>query len=232
MRLRGLKGHLLALSLLPVILGIVFTSGGGLWTMRASLEEQLWEQISQASERTRETMRDLEQRMHTHASGVSVRVLVREDTARANIPALTHALVQSYEAIRQLDQMLSVLEVTDANGKVLVRAQNPSQSGDSKAEMPDIVAALRGQAYSGVVRTPGTAKISSGAVVPLPLDGRIVGTVRAGLKLDNATAGKLSSLAGAAILLFEGDRLSGSSVPNQTATGLPAARQAAAACPW
>lgn len=222
MRLRGLRSHLLALSLLPALFGIIFTSGGGLWTMRVSLEEQLWEQMSQASERTLETMRDLEQRMHTHASGVSVRVLIRENTARANIPALSHALVQSYEAIRQLDPMLSVLEVTDATGKVLVRAQNPAQSGDSKAEMPDIAAALRGQAYSGVVRAPGGSEISTGAVVPLPLDGRIVGTVRAGLRLDNATASKLSSLAGAAILLFEGERLSGSSVPNQTITGLPA----------
>ena len=222
MRWRGLRVQLMALALLPVLFGIVFTSGGGLWTMRASLEEQLWDQMSQASERTRETMKDLEQRMHTHASGVSVRVLIRENTARANIPALSHALVQSYEAIRQLDPMLSVLEVTDASGKVLVRAQNPSQSGDSKADMADIATALRGQASSGVVRDANGAAIIAGAVVPLPLDGRIVGTVRAGLKLDNATANKLSSLAGAAIMLFEGDRLSGSSVPNQTATALPA----------
>ncbi len=222
MRWRGLRIQLLTLSLLPLFLGILFTSGGGLWTMRASLEEQLWEQMSQASERTRETLRDLEQRMHTHASGVSVRVLVRENTARANIPALSHALIQSYEAIRQLDPMLSVLEVTDANGKVLIRAQNPAQSGDSQADMQDIAAALRGQASSGVVRAGSGTDVISGAVVPLPLEGRIVGTVRAGLKLDNTTANKLSSLAGAAILLFEGDRLSGTSIPDQTAATLPA----------
>lgn len=199
--LSGLKPQLVLLGLLPALAGglLAVVAAGAM--MGSFSKEQATASTVAAAARAEALLADLQRRMGAHAAGVAVRAQVQQHTAAGERTALGAALGASYAALREGDPALAVLEVTDARGKVVFRAHNPAQHGDDKSAEPFVAAALRGQPASGAVVSPTSGQVALGATVPIVLDGRRVGTVKAAANLTQAAAVGLGRVVGAEVLL-------------------------------
>ncbi len=219
---RGLRGKLLLLAIIPAALATLAAAIGGLFSLRADQSSQQAAGLSRSASRAERSLQEQVQRMHAHAAGVAIRPAIADAVASSDRAALEPALLASFRALRDIDALVSVMEITDAAGKVLLRAHNPAQSGDDKSRLADVAAALAGTAKVGLERSPTSGQIAGGAVVPVRREGRVVGTLRVGFRLTASTATSLAAAAGTEVLLFSGETLAMSTVPEQRAEGVAA----------
>jgi methyl-accepting chemotaxis protein len=161
--------------------------------------------------------------MQGHATSLAVRPDLAAAVTAGDAGALRAIAVAALTALREVDPVVRVVEVTDATGRVLIRGHNPAQSGDNKANIPDVAAALRGSPGLGLTLSPTSGELAAGAVVPLRAEGRIIGTVKVAARLDAATAAELGRAGGAQVLLFGGTRLIASTLRagGEVPPGLP-----------
>jgi methyl-accepting chemotaxis protein len=227
MALHGLRSKLVLLALLPAMIASLAAALGGYLSLRADQSVQQTSNLDEAAARARRALNDEIHRMHIHAAGIAVRVLLGDAILARDPAALRSVLGASYQAVRAVDPVVSVMEVTDASGRVLHRAHNPEVAGDDKSRLPDVAAALAGRALPGLERSPSSGQISGGAVMPLRRDGKVIGTVRVGFRLDGETARRLGQFSGAEILLFSGERFVAGTVDGLTAETLDPAIAAA-----
>ncbi|MGQ9558613.1 MAG: methyl-accepting chemotaxis protein [Desulfurispora sp.] len=97
---------------------------------------------------------------------------------------------------------INTLEVTDAGGTVLMRGHKPEKFGDNKKDHEQISRALSGQVVSGLTISQTTGEAALDAVYPVLLDGQLVGTVKAGLYINDQLADFLGKTTGADVLFF------------------------------
>lgn len=83
-----------------------------------------------------------------------------------------------YDTLNQ-SQGISVFELGDAKGEVIIRGHNPRKSGDDKSSLPSIQSVLAGQSVSGF--EIGASGLSLRAIVPIVKDEKVVGTLQAGV---------------------------------------------------
>ncbi len=200
--LSGLKAKLVLLGLVPAVAaGLLAVLATGL-SMTSFTRGQATAQAQAAAERADVVLADLQRRMVAHAAGVAARVQIQQAAADADRALLARALAASYAALREGEPMLKVLEVTDARGRVIMRAHNPDQHGDDKSQDPAVAAALQGRVAAGAVVSPASGEVAMGATLPIRLDGRVVGTVKAAANLNQPVAEALGRLVGAEVLLL------------------------------
>jgi methyl-accepting chemotaxis protein len=92
--------------------------------------------------------------------------------------AIQNALLPLYSRSNK-EHNLTVMEIGDVNGKVLLRGHNPESFGDDKSDVPAIQNALAGETSSGFEF--GSSGLSVRAFAPLKVNGEIVGTIQTGL---------------------------------------------------
>jgi signal transduction histidine kinase/CheY-like chemotaxis protein/HPt (histidine-containing phosphotransfer) domain-containing protein len=94
---------------------------------------------------------------------------------------------------------LSLLEVTDAREVVIYRAQDPARKGD-RDQSWGIAEALAGSPMLASAATANATFVR--AIEPLRVGGKVVGTLSAGLQLDDALIKALSEEVGAELALL------------------------------
>ncbi|MBK8335192.1 MAG: response regulator [Sterolibacteriaceae bacterium] len=94
---------------------------------------------------------------------------------------------------------LSLLEVTDAREVVIYRAQDPARKGDRDLSW-GIAEALAGSSMLASSASKGAPAVR--AIEPMRVGGKIVGTLSAGLQLDDALIKALSEEVGADLALL------------------------------
>ena len=224
----GLRPRLLLLALLPALSVAVIAAGGAAWAVRSSHDEQVAQALSRAADRAERELAGTAQRMHGHAAGLAARPELAAAVGAGDAARLREMLVPVFGAIRATDPGLAVLEVTDAAGRVVLRAHNPGRAGDDKSRVPDVAAALSGRPGVGSEVSPTTGELAVGAALPLPgTGGRVVGTVKVGSRLGAAVAAEVGRVAGGEALLFGAGRLAATTVEGLDANALPEALTAA-----
>ncbi len=227
-RFTGLRGRLTALAVLPALLAVLLTAASGYSALLAVQQDRQRAELAAASQRLSTALDDIGRQMHGYASSLAPRPNVIQALANGDAPAAQRLMADTYAAIRRADPTLEVIEVTDARGRVLARGHQPGRAGDDKSAAPDVAAALSGRPGLGNVMSPSTNELAIGAALPVMQDGRVVGTVKAGTRLNANTATMLGELAGGEALLFVNGVLLGSTVPGLTTQSLPAELLAAA----
>lgn len=216
--LQSLRGRLSLLAVAPAAVATVITAGVGLWSARANETEELDAAMRRAREQTTAFLRQSGERMHAAAAGAAIRPSLVHAVAEHDRAAIGAQLDLSFASVRTADPTLDVMEVTDQAGRVLYRAHNSGQFGDDKGGLPDVKAALGGHVMVGTSVSPTSGETAVGAVVPLRLDGKVVGTLRAAMRLEASAARALAGQIGGQVLLFGGEKLRAASVDGVAAT--------------
>jgi len=217
-----LSRRLMLLAVLPALLaGLLAAAGGYVGVTRALEADAL-----RAAVRAGDLGETENQRLLGMMQGQATALAAREDIAAAvaagDRDRLAAALVPIYRAVRAVDARLQVLEVTDAAGKVLLRAHNPGRAGDDKARVADVAMALTGAAALGSVVSPATGELATGATLPIRHDGRVVGTLKTAGYLDRAAALNVARATGGEVALFGAGKLREATIPDFTIETLPA----------
>jgi methyl-accepting chemotaxis protein len=222
----GLRPRLILLAVAPAVVAVAMTALASAWITDRLEAQRVAAVVTDGLERVGEEANHLTERLEAVALPIASRADVVAAVARADRAALAATLVPLLQAVRDADSSVTVLEVTDAAGRVLLRAHNPGSHGDDKSGLVEVQQALRGEAARGMSFSTSSGEITAGATVPLRQDGRVVGTVKLGSRLDEETAKDFARVAGAHVLLFIGERLGGSSLaglrPESLPPGLPA----------
>ncbi|WP_205082858.1 methyl-accepting chemotaxis protein [Paracraurococcus ruber] len=201
----------------------LLAGGGGLWSLRSLEAERLRTEFQAAGERLDRALEEAGQRMQTIAASTAIRIALIDAVERRSADDAVPLVVESFTVLKRADPSLEVLEVTDAGGRVIARGHNPAQRGDDKSRVTDVAAALSGRVSIGSVVSPTTGLIALGAAVPLERNGRVIGTVKAAMRLDARVARSIGLLAGGEALLFGAGKLTASTVPGVTNETVPEA---------
>jgi methyl-accepting chemotaxis protein len=223
----SLRSRLLLLALLPALAVGCLAALGGATGVRRALDEQAAAAVSRAGEMGANETVQLARAMNALAQTLAVRPDVVEAIAAGDRERVAALLVPAYERFRVGDPRLRILEVTDANGRVLLRGHNPPRHGDDKSAVPDVAAALQGREGIGSVVSPATGEVAIGATLPIRRDGRIVGTLKAAGYLDAATARQVARASGGEVALIGAGRLRETTIQGLDLTALPDRVQAA-----
>ncbi len=104
---------------------------------------------------------------------------------------------------------VTVLELVNAEGNVIYRGHNPEKFGDNKLDNPTVLAALSGNANSGIAF--GTSGMAIRAKYPIYNNDSVVGTIEIGI--DSDLLSKLQELMQSDIIIFNGSNLSATTLP-------------------
>lgn len=182
-------GHqIVALALIPALLTAALAAAGGFAALDTLKERRIAAEMDAAGLRVDAELRAAEIRMQALAESFALRRDLAEAAAAGDAPAVQRELTAAFARLRESDSTLAVLEATDAQGRVLARGHQPGRSGDDKSRVADVAAALRGRAAAGAIVSPTSGEIAVGTAVPVRLEGRVVGTVKAAVRLDAASA--------------------------------------------
>jgi hypothetical protein len=69
--------------------------------------------------------------------------------------------------MRAVDPTVSVLEVTNTSGRVIMRGHDPNRVGDDKSRLPDVASALAGTGKLGSEVSPSSGQFATGAALPV-----------------------------------------------------------------
>lgn len=125
-------------------------------------------------------------------------------------------LDQTFEAAAQLDA--AWVFITDANGVLVAKSDEPSAHGDTLAGVALIAGALRGQLTSGFGGSGDSVLfLATGVPIEAP-GGAAFGVLVATTRLDSLIAADIAAATGGAVVFFVRDR---SGVAHLTASTLP-----------
>ncbi|MDA8235687.1 MAG: methyl-accepting chemotaxis protein [Clostridia bacterium] len=143
-------------------------------------------------EATAKTAEKMHEQFEKEALAFSILIAKRVDLSQAvkdNDRVMMEALMtKEYADLKDKAPLLKTLELTDKNGVVIMRGHNPKKWGDDKKSHPMVSKALKGQANSGITVSPSTGKTAMDGIVPIYLNGEVVGTIKAGFYTDNDIA--------------------------------------------
>ncbi|KGR81956.1 methyl-accepting chemotaxis protein [Lysinibacillus odysseyi] len=159
------------LSLVTTVVILFFTSTTSLNTMS---DKQQKEYEHMVQEHFRATSQDLLEITSLYAKDPKL-LQVLGGTDRT---AIQNAVLPLYSRLNK-EHDLTVMEIGDVNGKVLVRGHNPESYGDDKKDVPAIQNALAGEGSAGFEF--GKSGLSVRAFAPLEVNGKVIGTVQTGL---------------------------------------------------
>jgi methyl-accepting chemotaxis protein len=210
--LRGLKGRIALLALLPMLAVAVLASAGGVYSLWHLRETRMQAALDAAAFRAENMLSEGQVRMGTYAVALAQQAALVQAVAAGDMAFLRSRVLRTMEELRASDPRISVLEVTDARGRVLLRGHNPAQAGDDKSGVPDVARALRGEKAPGITLSPSSGELAYGAVVPLQQEGRVVGTLKVAGRMEINTARQIARLIDGQVILVGNGRLSASTV--------------------
>jgi methyl-accepting chemotaxis protein len=227
-RLSGVRPKILLLAILPMLGAITFSVIGAGWTVRDLLHRAAGEDLERGIALAESDLGEIEVRMRGHATGLVQRPDLVAAITAADGAALRAILVPAIAALREADAAVSVVEATDAAGRILMRGHNPGRAGDDKSAVPDVAAALAGRPAVGREVSPTSGALALGAVLPVrDAGGRIVGTIKVGASLNDAVVRQLATSSNGAVALFGAGRMISSSIAGLSGEALPESVQVA-----
>jgi methyl-accepting chemotaxis protein len=169
------------------------------------------------------TMDTIGERLGAYAVLLASRGDIQAAVAASDPAALGSILVSEFKAVHAEDDAFRTLEVTDANGTILLRGHNPGKRGDDKSKVGMVRTALSGSVGRGFTVSPATKEMARDVVVPVRSGGRIVGTLKAGSYLREDTAKAIKDLTKADILFYVAGVLQASTLTEAAGTEMPQA---------
>ena len=223
-RFSGLRPRLLMLALVPAVFAALLAATGAFWAVRNDHDSQMQQALTRAVGLAERDLEAAGQRMAGYSAGFAERPDVIAAIAAGDTAKLRDILVRGLAALRAMDPTVSVLEVTDKAGRVIMRGHDPNRSGDDKSRLPDVASALTGNAKIGSEVSPSSGQFATGAALPVKDQaGQIIGTLKVATRLTPAVVAELSKVVGGEAALFGAGRLVTATVEGLTIEALPGA---------
>ncbi|WP_333870420.1 cache domain-containing protein [Desulforamulus putei] len=159
------------------------------------------ERMTDASNVSRRALNRSQNEISMLAEMLSQNQLLAQALQKGDRAALQQLLQPAFQ-IAQKSFPINTLEVTDAQGIVLMRGHNPDKFGDNKKDHEQISKALSGQFVKGLTISQSTGEAALDAVAPVMLDNQLVGTVKAGLYINNQLAEFLGKTTNSDVFFF------------------------------
>ncbi|GAB6159128.1 hypothetical protein JCM39194_23280 [Desulfotomaculum varum] len=159
------------------------------------------ERMAEASNVSRRALNRSQNEIAMLAELLSENQLLAQALQKGDRAALQQLLQPAYQ-MAQKSFPINTLEVTDAQGIVLMRGHNPDKFGDNKKDHEQVSKALNGQFVRGLTISHSTGEAALDAMAPVRLDNQLVGTVKAGLYINNQLAEFLGQTTGSDVLFF------------------------------
>ncbi|MCX7371856.1 MAG: methyl-accepting chemotaxis protein [Alphaproteobacteria bacterium] len=208
----GLRGRIALLGVLPALAGAMLATMAGLYSLRDLRDDRMQAALDAAAFRAENMLNEGQVRMGTYAVALAQQAALVNAIASGDAALIRHRILNSMEMLRANDPSVSVLEVTDAQGRVLLRGHNPAQAGDDKSRVADVARALRGEIAPGITLSPTSGEFAYGGVVPLRQEGRVVGTLKVAGRMEIDTARQIGRLVDGEVMLFANGRMRTSTI--------------------
>ncbi|MBM3591129.1 MAG: HAMP domain-containing protein [Alphaproteobacteria bacterium] len=223
-RFSGLRPRLLMLALVPAIFAALLAAFGAFWAVKNDHQAQMQQALTRAIGLAERDLQDAAQRMAGYTASFAQRPDLIAALAAGDAARLRQILVPSFAAMRAVDPTVSVLEVTNTSGRVIMRGHDPNRVGDDKSRLPDVAAALKGNGMLGSEVSPSSGQFATGAALPVKDQaGQIIGTLKVATRLTPAVVAELGKVVGGEAALFGAGRLVTSTVEGLTMEALPEA---------
>ncbi len=221
-RFSGLRPRLLMLALVPAVFAALLAAFGAFWAVKNDHEAQMEQALTRAVGLAERDLQDAAQRMAGYTASFAQRPDLIAALAAGDAARLRQIMVPSFAAMRAVDPTVSVLEVTNTSGRVIMRGHDPNRVGDDKSRLPDVAAALRGNAMLGSEVSPSSGQFATGAALPVKDQaGQIIGTLKVATRLTPAVVAELGKVVGGEAALFGAGRLVTSTVEGLAMETLP-----------
>jgi methyl-accepting chemotaxis protein len=189
------------------VAGLGVAGGLSYLAMNGVIERSHEDRTSRAVREALGALQEVRARMAAYSS-----LLARHpDVAAAvdsNDPAVLEAVfVREFKALNASDPTVASMEATDAKGVILIRGHNPSKKNDDKSNLPQIRAALSGQAAGGLTVSPTSGEAAEDSVRPIKLKDRVIGTLKIGSYFKVATAEELKKKTGLEVVFLAGGKV-------------------------
>lgn len=223
-RFAGLRPRLLMLALVPAVFAALLAAFGAFWAVKNDHQAQMQQALTRAIGLAERDLQDAAQRMAGYTASFAQRPDLIAALAAGDAARLRQILVPSFAAMRAVDPTVSVLEVTNTSGRVIMRGHDPNRVGDDKSRLPDVAAALKGNGMLGSEVSPSSGQFATGAALPVKDQaGQIIGTLKVATRLTPAVVAELGKVVGGEAALFGAGRLVTSTVEGLTMEALPEA---------
>jgi methyl-accepting chemotaxis protein len=203
-----------------IVAVIVITAALSLWEMRRTVDDERRTGMALAMHDSVAGLQAILDRLQSYADLLSRRRDIALALQAEDLAKLEPILVAEFQSLNKLDPAVNTLEVTDAHGIVVLRGHNPAKRGDDKSKVPNIIAALSGKTDLGMSYSPTSKEIAQDSVVPLMLDGKIVGTLKVGSYLRKNTVESLKILTGAEVAFLVDGKINAITFPGGEALTL------------
>jgi methyl-accepting chemotaxis protein len=210
----------LALTVLPPVLVAGIIAAVAYLSMSAAVEKDFRAISLNANKIATNVLSDIQRRLAVYAD------LQANDRALATALAgndekfLRAQMTGTFERLRRLDPIISTVELTDARGVVVMRGHNPDKKGDDKSKTSMIRKSLAGDPAGGLTVSITTGEMAQDAVLPVRLDGKIVGTLKIGTYLRESLAKEMAKEADADVLFIVAGKVNGASRESAKALSL------------
>ncbi|MBB5021465.1 methyl-accepting chemotaxis protein [Desulfurispira natronophila] len=179
-----------------------------------TVEENYQQMVSQASHNTQSHIENLQSQAAGFAHVLSRNSQLAAATANGNTTELRRLLVREYREISKSNPAISTVEVTDSQGRVIMRGHSPEQHGDDKSSVPMVQQALGGDFSQGLTQSITTDKMSLDAVAPLVYNSQVVGTIKVGSYLRQNSARYLAQQGNTDVTFMVNNKVISTSLDN------------------
>jgi methyl-accepting chemotaxis protein len=150
-----------------------------------------------------QSLNEIGRRMSAHAVLLAENPRLVEAVGSGDRLQAERAFVAALAKLREVDASVSVLEVADRSGRIVIRGHNPTRFGDDKSQEPGFAAGLKGNRHTALSVSPTSKEASYMSVAPLrDARGEVVGALNVGSRLRIDVAREIKSATGLDIALF------------------------------
>ena len=211
MRTLGLKARIVLSILCPLSLAVLGLSAYSFRQFDTNLHLAAERRGDGAVDRALTALSDLEQRVLVYGRTWAARADLGPLVAAGDGAALGAWAVRELRILREADPTVSTVELTDAKGVVLARGHS-DRRGDDKGALPELRQALAGRPVSLVAVSPTSGEMARDAVVPVLDGGRVVGTIKIGVRMREDLVAALKTVSAADVALVAGGKVQASSL--------------------
>jgi methyl-accepting chemotaxis protein len=147
------------------------------------------------------TFKEMSGEVQTYASMLARHPDVGEALA-SDAASLGVVLAREYGELRKLDPQVGALEVLSPAGVVIRRGHNPTSFGDNKAQQGVVRAGMQAGGAAALTISPASRQISTAAIRPLTVAGKLSGYVMVGKRMDGIVLERIAQLSGADIVVL------------------------------
>lgn len=208
----SIKTKVLLAAIVLLIFGAIGAGFISYKVMDETLERNQAQNLENTSQHALETIKLLQARMAFLSAIFSRSPDISEALAQGNRQKLETRLKSELAKLKENDPVISVIEITDAKGVIVIRGHNPAKFGDNKSKLKEVQQALSGKEALFLEVSPSSGELALGGINPIFDNGQIIGTLKFGARFTPQIAQEIKAKTGLDVGFFAKDKVLASTI--------------------